>query len=518
MPAGHGAGEAQQASPVPVMTRSRAAGSSTGTRRRSGAGTAPRASAAGWSGVRTPEPSEQPRARRRAGPCRPRRSRGCPRRRGRAPRAGRRGRSAAGPARRDRRAGQVAQLGQRAGLDAPARADDADPVAEPLDLGEDVARQQHGRAAAVAELVDAVLEHLLHQRVEPGGRLVEHQQLHVGATAPRPAPPSAGCPWSRRGPSWSGRARTARAARVAGRSSRPAAHPPEQVDHLARRSGWATGSRRPARRRAAGAARRPRRHGSPPNSRTSPASLRSSPSRTRIVVDLPAPLGPRKPCTSPPATVRSSPSRARVVPNVLTSPRISMTRFAHADARLHTSSVISEIIQNHSCVDPEQRDRLRRAARRRPHRPQVCRPLPSRIFAALLVDDDGRMTAAEIGRDARGEPGRGLRCGQVPRRQLGMIRRERERGSRRDVYVVDDDAWHGTMLQRPPLRPDAPALQRGHRRPGARRPGVPPARGLRASSCGSSSTSCTACNDRWTARRGSGTSRAEAPGSVRDMQ
>jgi hypothetical protein len=27
-----------------------------------------------------------------------------------------------------------------------------------------------------------------------------------------------------------------------------------------------------------------------------------------------------------------------------------------------------------------------------------------------------------------------------------MLRRERERGSRRDVYVVDDDAWHTTML------------------------------------------------------------------------
>ena len=28
-----------------------------------------------------------------------------------------------------------------------------------------------------------------------------------------------------------------------------------------------------------------------------------------------------------------------------------------------------------------------------------------------------------------------------------MIRRERERGSRRDVYVVDEDAWHGTMMR-----------------------------------------------------------------------
>lgn len=28
-----------------------------------------------------------------------------------------------------------------------------------------------------------------------------------------------------------------------------------------------------------------------------------------------------------------------------------------------------------------------------------------------------------------------------------MLRRERERGSRRDVYVVDDDAWHEAMMR-----------------------------------------------------------------------
>ena len=28
-----------------------------------------------------------------------------------------------------------------------------------------------------------------------------------------------------------------------------------------------------------------------------------------------------------------------------------------------------------------------------------------------------------------------------------MLRRERERGSRRDVYVVDDDAWHDAMMR-----------------------------------------------------------------------
>src|SRR5215208_5992841 len=67
------------------------------------------------------------------------------------------------------------------------------------------------------------------------------------------------------------------------------------------------------------------RQGSPPRSLASPESLRIRPSRTRSVVDLPAPLGPRKPCTSPLFTERSSPSNARVLPKVLTSPDTEMT-------------------------------------------------------------------------------------------------------------------------------------------------------------------------------------------------
>jgi DNA-binding transcriptional regulator GbsR (MarR family) len=71
--------------------------------------------------------------------------------------------------------------------------------------------------------------------------------------------------------------------------------------------------------------------------------------------------------------------------------------------------------------------------------------LPSRIFAALLVDDDGRMTAAEIA-EALGVSAGAVSGAVKYLGQLGMIRRERERGARRDVFVVDDDAWHGTMM------------------------------------------------------------------------
>ncbi len=43
--------------------------------------------------------------------------------------------------------------------------------------------------------------------------------------------------------------------------------------------------------------------------------------------------------------------------------------------------------------------------------------------------------------------------------QVRMIRRERERGSRRDVYVVMDDAWHDVLMQTDQLyRPILAAL------------------------------------------------------------
>src|SRR4029077_14792978 len=65
------------------------------------------------------------------------------------------------------------------------------------------------------------------------------------------------------------------------------------------------------------------RQGSPPSSRTVPLSARSRPSSTRMVVDLPAPFGPRKPVMSPGATVRPRPSSAFVRPKDLDRPWIS---------------------------------------------------------------------------------------------------------------------------------------------------------------------------------------------------
>ena len=71
--------------------------------------------------------------------------------------------------------------------------------------------------------------------------------------------------------------------------------------------------------------------------------------------------------------------------------------------------------------------------------------LPSRVFACLLADDDGRMTAAEIGEVLAVSPA-SVSGAVRSLQQMRMIHREREQGTRRDVYVVADDAWHDMMM------------------------------------------------------------------------
>jgi hypothetical protein len=55
-----------------------------------------------------------------------------------------------------------------------------------------------------------------------------------------------------------------------------------------------------------------------------PSSAASRPRITRIVVDLPAPLGPMRPVRFPGVTVKDSPSRATVCPNRLQRPLTSI--------------------------------------------------------------------------------------------------------------------------------------------------------------------------------------------------
>src|SRR4051812_36787593 len=73
--------------------------------------------------------------------------------------------------------------------------------------------------------------------------------------------------------------------------------------------------------------------------------------------------------------------------------------------------------------------------------------LPARVFAALLATEDGRLTSSELASLLDISPA-GVSGAVRYLTQVRMIRRERERGSRRDVYVVMDDAWHDLLMQR----------------------------------------------------------------------
>src|SRR5262249_25829069 len=82
----------------------------------------------------------------------------------------------------DRLRGEVAELGERAfGGQAPL-AQDADAIAQRLDLAQDV-RGEEDRLAARPRLLHRLPKSHLHQRIEAAGRLVQDQQ--VGATRER---------------------------------------------------------------------------------------------------------------------------------------------------------------------------------------------------------------------------------------------------------------------------------------------------------------------------------------------
>lgn len=66
--------------------------------------------------------------------------------------------------------------------------------------------------------------------------------------------------------------------------------------------------------------------------------------------------------------------------------------------------------------------------------------MPSRVFVALLASVGGRLTAAELAEQLQASPA--AISGAVRYlTQVDLITRHREPGSRRDVYLVDDDVW-----------------------------------------------------------------------------
>ncbi|GAA1342573.1 MarR family transcriptional regulator [Saccharothrix algeriensis] len=73
--------------------------------------------------------------------------------------------------------------------------------------------------------------------------------------------------------------------------------------------------------------------------------------------------------------------------------------------------------------------------------------MPSRVFVALLAADSGSLTAAELADLLQVSPA--AISGAVRYlTQISLISRERETGSRRDVYRVYDDVWYEAIFRR----------------------------------------------------------------------
>ncbi|TWD74996.1 DNA-binding transcriptional regulator GbsR (MarR family) [Kribbella amoyensis] len=72
--------------------------------------------------------------------------------------------------------------------------------------------------------------------------------------------------------------------------------------------------------------------------------------------------------------------------------------------------------------------------------------MSARVFAAILASEKGRLTAAELSEQLQASPA--AVSGAVRYLlQMRLASREREPGSRRDVYVVQDDFWYESMMR-----------------------------------------------------------------------
>lgn len=73
--------------------------------------------------------------------------------------------------------------------------------------------------------------------------------------------------------------------------------------------------------------------------------------------------------------------------------------------------------------------------------------MAGRVFAALVVTDDSRLTAAELAENLQVSPA--AVSGAVRYlEQVGLVEREREPGSRRDHFRVLDDMWFASLRKR----------------------------------------------------------------------
>ncbi len=71
--------------------------------------------------------------------------------------------------------------------------------------------------------------------------------------------------------------------------------------------------------------------------------------------------------------------------------------------------------------------------------------MTARVHADLLLSEDGRRTAAELTRRLKVSPA-SVSVAVNFLVQQGFARRERDPQRRRDIYVVDDDAWYHSVV------------------------------------------------------------------------
>ncbi|MGV4889741.1 helix-turn-helix domain-containing protein [Streptomyces viridosporus] len=71
--------------------------------------------------------------------------------------------------------------------------------------------------------------------------------------------------------------------------------------------------------------------------------------------------------------------------------------------------------------------------------------MTARVHVDLLLSEDGRRTAAELARRLKVSPA-SVSVAVNYLVQHGYVRRERDPQRRRDVYVVDDEAWYHSVV------------------------------------------------------------------------
>jgi hypothetical protein len=73
--------------------------------------------------------------------------------------------------------------------------------------------------------------------------------------------------------------------------------------------------------------------------------------------------------------------------------------------------------------------------------------MPARVFVALLATDSGRLTAAQLAEVLQVSPA-AISGAMRYLIQVNLASRQREPGSRRDMYRVHDDVWYEASLHR----------------------------------------------------------------------